>query len=113
VPHIHPLARLGHPLKPLYRRVRGLPEPREGEHEPPGRYYRHDELVGAVRRNGFEIRQVAPLGHEYAFHSFSGIFRKRNAYHDVPHFVELLSGVCRLLAPWATAFQSFVAATRT
>jgi hypothetical protein len=53
------------------------------------------------------------LGHEYAFHSFSGIFRKRNAYHDVPHFVELLSGVCRLLAPWATAFQSFVAATRT
>ncbi len=113
VPHIHPLARLGHPLKPLYRRLRGLPEPHEDEHEPPGRYYRHDELVDALRRNGFEIRQVAPLGHEYAFHSFSGMFRKRNAYHDVPQFVKALSGVCRLLAPWATAFHSFVAATRT
>lgn len=112
VPHIHPLARIDGPLKAAYRTLRGLPAPKADEHEPPGRYYRHDEVVEAVRRNGFEIREVAPLGHEYAFHSFSGIFRKREGYHDVTGSAKALARLCRSVAPWATAFQTFVAASR-
>lgn len=110
VPHQDPLAAVAPPLKVLYRRVRGLPEPRQEDLEPPARCYRHQELYRAVARNSFQVLEVMPFGHAYSLHSFCGLFRRRGAYHDVTKLGLWAGQILQRLAAWTMASTTVVAA---
>ncbi len=111
VPHLNWLARIDPPLKVAYRWLRRVRLPTV-EGEPPGRYYRLPELVEALRRNSFEVLETMPASHAYALHSFSGLFRRRGAYHDVTALGRHLGWAAERVLPWALAFTAFAAARK-
>ncbi|MBM3499272.1 MAG: methyltransferase domain-containing protein, partial [Armatimonadetes bacterium] len=106
VPHVNWPSRIGNPLKVVYRWLRRLPCTEAPE--PPGRYHGRAELRDAFERSGFEIVALLPFDHAYALHSFSGVFRRRDAYHDVTPVGYALARWLRRIAPWGTAFTACV-----
>jgi SAM-dependent methyltransferase len=101
VPHRNLLGRIQPPLHAAYRWLRGLRP--QAPDEPLGRWCRFSEFRDALQRTGFELVAAEPGGHAYAFHSFSGLFRRRGAHHDVTPLGVALGNLARWVAPWATA----------
>ncbi len=93
----------------LRQRVAPTAEPRAGYYE---RTYTHGELADLVRKTGFTVELIKPIGHSYTFHGLHPIFRRAGTYYETSALAETAAAFSRRIIPWFAAFETLIVARK-
>jgi len=76
------------------------------------RTYPQLELAEYVKKAGFCIERMEPIGHSYTLYGLLPIFRKRGSYYETSALGERAGCVLRRILPWRFAFHTLIIARK-